>query len=115
MQRLTGHSASSTHPRVSPENVQCLMGYIVDPNVILNHICRTTGGIVSANSDYGQQTMDSHVRSGPGRRDEIHRDISRFFTETFANKTSVLQGDVVLEKTVELIPPYEHHVASRRI
>jgi len=78
------------------------MGYIVDLNVILNDICRTTGGIGSA--DYAQQAMDSHARSG--RRDEIHRDVSRFVTETFANKTSVLQGDVVLEKIVELIRQY---------
>ena len=98
----TGHSAGSTHPRVSPENVQCLMGYIVDLNVILNDICRTTGGILSA--DHAQQAMDGHVRSR--RRDEIHRDISSFVTEIFANKTSVLQGDVVLEKIVELIRQY---------
>jgi len=90
------------YDRWSPENVQCLMGYIVDLNVILNDICRTTGGIVSA--DYARQAMDSHVRSG--RKDEIHRDISRFVTEAFANKTSVLQGDVVLEKMVELIRQY---------
>ena len=78
------------------------MGYIVDLNVILNDICRTTGGIVSAN--YAQQAMDRHVRSG--RRDEIHQDIINFVTGTFANKTSVLEGDVVLEEIVELIRQY---------
>ena len=90
------------HSHVSPENVQCLMGYIVDLNVILNEICRTTAGNVSANCV--QQAMDNHV--GSGRRDEIHRDISNFVTGTFANKTSVLQGDVVLEEIVELIRQY---------
>ena len=78
------------------------MGYIVDLNVILNDICRTTGGIVSA--DYAQQAMDRHVRSRC--RNEIHRDIGSFVRETFADKTSVLQGDVVLEKIVELIRQY---------
>jgi len=75
------------------------MGYIVDLNVILNDICRTTAGKVQAN--YVHQAMDRHVRSGP--RDAIHRDINSFIT---ANKTSVFQGDVVLEKIVELIWQY---------
>ena len=78
------------------------MGYIVDLNVILNDLCRTTAGDVSAH--YVKQAIDSHVRSG--RRDDIHRDISNFVTATFANKTSVLQGDVVLEEIVELIRQY---------
>ena len=76
------------------------MGYIVDLNVILNDICRTTLGSVSAN--YVQQVMDRHVRSG-GPRDAIHRDISNFMT---ANKTMVPQGDVVLEKIMDLIWQY---------
>ena len=91
------------HSHVSPENVQCLMGYIVDLNVILNNICRTTAGNVLANNV--QQAIDGHVRSG-GLRDRIHRDISSFVTRTFADKTSVLQGDVVLDEIVELIQRY---------
>jgi len=75
------------------------MGYIVDLNVILNDICRTTAGKVAAN--YVQQAMDRHDRSGP--KDAIHRDINSFIT---ANKTSVPQGDVVFEKIVELIWQY---------
>jgi len=78
------------------------MGYIVDLNVILNDICKTTGGIVSAAC--AQQAMDRHVRSG--RRDEIHRDIINFVAGTFADNTSVLEGDVVLEEIVELIRQY---------
>jgi hypothetical protein len=78
------------------------MGYIVDLNVILHDICRTTAGDVSAN--YVQQAMDNHVRLG--RRSEIHQDISAFVTGTFANRTSALQGDVVLEEIVELIRRY---------
>ena len=76
------------------------MGYIVDLNVILNDICRTTIGIVSAN--HVQQVMDRHVRSG-GPRDAIHHDIRNFIT---ANKTLVPQGDAVLEKITELIWQY---------
>ena len=76
------------------------MGYIVDLNVILNDICRTTLGSVSANNV--QQVMDRHVRLG-GPRDAIHCDISNFIT---ANKTSVPQGDVVLENIVDLIWQY---------
>lgn len=87
---------------VSPENVQCLMGYIVDLNVILNDICRAITGIVSAK--YAQQVMDRHVNSG--HRDAIHRDIRNFVAGTFADKPSVLQGDVVLEEIVELIRRY---------
>lgn len=90
------------HSHVSPQNIQCLMGYIIDLNVILNDLCRTTAGDVSAN--FVQQTMDSHVRSG--RRDDIHRDISKFVTATLANKTPVLQRDVVLEEILELIRQY---------
>ena len=78
------------------------MGYIVDLNVILNDLCRTIAGDVSAN--YVQQAIDGHVRSG--RRVDIHRDISNFVKVTFANKTSVFQGDVVLAKIVELIRQY---------
>ena len=78
------------------------MGYIVNLNVILNDLCRTFAGDASAN--YVQQAIDNHVRSG--RRGDIHRDISKFVTATFANKNSVLQGDVVLEQIVELIRQY---------
>ena len=94
------YSIDSIHSHVSPENIQCLMGYIVDLNVILNDICRTTLGSVSANNV--QQVMDRHVRLG-GTRDAIHCDISNFIT---ANKTSVPQGDVVLENIVDLIWQY---------
>ena len=76
------------------------MGYIVDLNVILSDICRISLGSVSAN--YVQQVMDRHVRSG-GPRDAIQRDISNFMT---ANKTMVPQGDVVLEKIMDLIWQY---------
>jgi hypothetical protein len=83
------------------------MGYIVHLNGILNDICMTILGRVSAN--YVQQVMDRHVRSG-GLRDAIPRDISNFIT---ANKTLVPQGDVVLEKIMDLNlavlwPPLSH-------
>jgi hypothetical protein len=89
---------------VSQENVRCVMGYIVDLTVILDDIFRIAAGNVSA-SDV-QSATDRHIRSG--RRDRIHRDIGSFVTETFAIRFTVpqAQGDLVLEKIIDLIRHY---------
>jgi len=77
------------------------MGYIVDLTVILDDIFRTTSSNVSTNDV--QSAMDRHV--GSGLRDRIHRDIRNFVQETFAIRFKA-QGDLVLEKIIELIRRY---------
>jgi len=86
----------------SQENVQCVMGYIIDLTVILNDIFRVGSGNVSA-SDI-QPAVDGHVRSGC--RDRIHQEIRSFVTETFAIGFSVPQRDLILERITELIRQY---------
>ena len=87
---------------VSQENVQCVMGYIIDLTVILNDIFRVGSGNVSA-SDI-PSAVDGHVSSG--RRDGIHREIRGFATETFEIGITVLQRDLILERITELIQRY---------
>ena len=87
----------------SQENVQCVMGYIVNLTVILDDIFRTAAGIVT--EDAALRVMGTHVRSG--RRDRIHRDIRSFVT--FVIRSPVRPGpqkDLVLEKIVDLISQY---------
>ncbi|KAH9980733.1 hypothetical protein BJV74DRAFT_887561 [Russula compacta] len=88
--------------RGSPENVRCMMGYIVDLTVILDDIFRTTGGTVSFND--AQSAVNRHVKSGS--RDRIYREIRSFVTETFAIRFAVPQKDLVLDKIIDLIRQY---------
>jgi hypothetical protein len=92
---------------VSQENVQCVMGYIVDLTVILDDVFRIAAGSVSDNDV--QTAMDTHASSG--RRDRIHQDIRSFVTETFALRFMVSKKDLVLEKMDDLI---RHYCASSR-
>ncbi|KAI0285610.1 hypothetical protein BC826DRAFT_1189613 [Russula brevipes] len=86
----------------SQENVQCVMGYIVDLTVILDDIFRTAEGNVSLN--HVRSAVDRHVRSG--RRDRIHQDIRSFVTETYSIRFKDLQRDLALEKIIDLIRQY---------
>jgi len=87
---------------VSQENVQCVMGYIVDLTVILDDIFRTAEGNVSLNDV--RSAVDQHVRSG--RRGRIHQDIRSFVTETYSIRFKDLQRDLALEKIIDLIRQY---------
>ena|SRR6266850_999432 len=86
--------------RGSQENVQCVMGYIVDLTVILDDIFRMPAGNVL--SDDVQKALDRHT----GRRDRIHGDINSFVTETFESRLKVPQRDLILEKIIDLIRRY---------
>ena len=88
----------------SQENVQCMMGYIVNLTVILDGIFRTAAGNVTEKAV--QKVTFVHVTSG--RRDDIHRDIRSFVTGAFAVRFAVplAQQDLVLEKIIELIRKY---------
>jgi len=97
-----GFNLSQPYSHVSQENVQCLMGYIIDLTVILDNIFRTTAGYVTA--DDAQRAMDRHRSSS--RRERIHRDICNFATETFATEAPIPQRDPVLAKIVDLIGEY---------
>ena len=76
------------------------MGYIVNLTVILDGIFKSG----SATDSVALKVTNSHIRSG--RRDNIHRDIRSFVTETFAIRFAVPQKDLVLEKIVDLIRQY---------
>jgi hypothetical protein len=78
------------------------MGYIINLTVILNDVFRATGGNVTENA--ALKVMDTHVRSG--RRDNLHRDIRSFVTETFSIRFAVPQKDLILEKIIHLISQY---------
>ena len=78
------------------------MGYIVDLTVILDDIFRTAGDNVTESAVL--RVMGKHVRSG--RKDNIHRDIHSFVTETFSIRFAVPEKDLVLEKTIDLIRQY---------
>jgi hypothetical protein len=78
------------------------MGYIINLTVILNDILRTGSGNVTENATL--KATNAHVRSG--QRDNIHRDIRSFVTETFAIRSAIPQKDLVLEKIVALIRQY---------
>jgi len=86
----------------SQENVQCVMGYIIDLTVILNDIFRGVSGNVSG-SDI-QSAVEGHVSSGC--RDRIHQEITNFVTETSAIGFTVPQRDLILERITELIGRY---------
>jgi len=88
--------------RGSPENVRCVVGYIVDLTVVLDGIFRITAGEMSSSG--ADQILDRHVKSG--RKDAIHRDIRSFITEAFVTRFSVPQKDLVLEKTIDLIKQF---------
>ena len=92
--------------RARPENIRCVMGYIVNLIVILDGIFRAVSGNGMENT--AQEVMGDHVRSG--RRDSIHRDIRKFVTDTFPNRFNtpqdILQKDLVLEKIIDLIWQY---------
>jgi hypothetical protein len=92
---------SQSFSYVRPENVRCVMGYIVDLTVILDDIFRMTAGNVSVHDV--QMAMDRHVSSGS--RDGIHGDISNF-VETFKSRSTVPQRDLALEKIIDLIRRY---------
>ena len=89
-------SQSFSYP--SPENVRCVMGYIVDLTVILDDIFRMAAGNVV------QKAMERHVSSG--RRDRIHGDIRSFVTEKFESRYTETGRDLVLEKIIGLIRQY---------
>ncbi|KAH9960954.1 hypothetical protein BJV74DRAFT_954554 [Russula compacta] len=84
--------------RGSPENVQCIMGYIVDLTKILDDIFRTADGNVSINDV--QLAMIRHVRSG---QDKIHWNIRGCVTHAFATRHTAPGKDMILEKIIELI------------
>jgi hypothetical protein len=85
------------------ENVQCVMGYIVNLTVILDEMFRTAASNV-VTEDAALMVMETYVRSS--RRDSIHQDIRRFVTETFPNRFANPQKDLVLEKIIDLIRQY---------
>ena len=95
------NSLSFSHS--SQENVQCLMGYIVNLTVILDDIFRTATGNVT--EDAALKVMGNHVRSG--RRDRIHRDIRNFITFVIRSPVRLTpQKDLVLEKVIDLLRQY---------
>ena len=87
---------------ISQENVQCMMGYIVNLTVILDDIFKTAAGNATENAVL--KVTFAHVMSG--RRDSIHRDIRSFVTEAFAMRFAVPQQDLVLENIIGLIRKY---------
>ena len=105
------------HSHISQENVQCLMGYIVDLIVILGDIFRTTAGYVSTIDALA--AIDRHVEQG--WRGMIHQDIRHFVIETFVTSSNTVpQRDLVLEKIMALIqqycsPPFPEADADRDV
>ena len=75
-----------------------MMGYIVNLTVILDAIFGTTAG--NATEIATLKAMGTHVRSGC--RDDIHRDIRSFVTETFSIRFAIPEKDLVLEKIISL-------------
>jgi len=88
--------------RGSPENIRCVVGYIVDLTVIMDGIFKVAAGDLLP--DYADQVLERHVRSG--YREAIHRDIRSFVMEAFALRFSLPQKDLLLEKTIDLIEQY---------
>ena len=85
------------------ENVQCVMGYIVNLTVIMDGISRTAAGNVTENA--ALKVMSAHVRSG--RRDSIHRDIRSFVAFVIRSPVRPApQKDLVLERIIDLIRKY---------
>jgi hypothetical protein len=89
----------------SPENVRCVVGYIVDLTVIMDGILRLAAGDMSP--EHVLQAIEGHERSG--RRDAIHRDIRSFVAEALAISYSVLGEDLCLERIIDLIKQYCVH------
>ena len=87
---------------ISPKNVRCIMGYIIELTVIFDGIFRIAAGDMSPED--AQQVFDWHVTSG--HRDAIHRDIRSFITEAFAIRFSVPQKDLFLERIIDLIKQF---------
>ncbi|KAN0136727.1 hypothetical protein V8E53_005497 [Lactarius tabidus] len=83
----------------SPENVRCVVGYIVDLTVIMDGIFRVAAGDMAPK--HALQVLDRHEKSG--RKDLIHRDIRSFIAEAFAIRFSVPGKDLVLERIIDLI------------
>ena len=89
--------------RGSLENIRCVMGYIVNLNVILDDISRIRAGNVT--EDAALRVMGTYVRSG--RRDGIHRDIRSFVAFVISSPARpASQKDLVLEKIIDLIRRY---------
>lgn len=86
-------------PDGSPENVRCIMGYIVDLTKILDEVFRTASGSVSV--DDVQSAMNRHVTSSLS--DKIHWDIRGCVTLAFETRFTFPQKDLTLEKMIELI------------
>jgi hypothetical protein len=100
-------SLSQSLSPVSQENVQCVMGYIVDLTVILDGVFRIAAGSVS--DEDIQTAINKHASSDC--RDRIHRDIRNFVTEAFTSRFKVSKKDMVLEKIDDLI---RHYCVSSR-
>ena len=95
-------SLSGSLSHTSQENVQCVMGYIVNLTVILDGVFKAAAGSVT--EDVVLKVTDAHVESG--RRDDIHRDIRSFVTKTSAIRSAVPQKDLAFEKIVDFIKRY---------
>jgi hypothetical protein len=87
---------------VSGEHVRSVMGYIVDLTVVLDDIFRI--GNASVSVDQVEAALDRHMRSD--RRDRIHRDISDLVADTLANRFTMSQTDMALEKIIDLLGRY---------
>ena len=83
-----------------PNNVRCLMGYIVNLMVILDAIFSTTSGDISREEVL--RVMKRHMNSG---YKGIHHDIREFVRE-FAKRFSELPKDSILEKIIDLIQKF---------
>ena len=92
----------------SPENVRCVVGYIVDLTVIMDGIFRVAAGEMSPK--HALQVVNRHERSG--RRDAIHRDVRSFIAEAFVIRFSVPGKDLVLERIIDMIKQYSVHPSS---
>ena len=85
----------------SQENVQCVMGYIVNLTVILDVLFRRCPTNVT--EFYALEVMGAHIKYG--RMDSIHKDI-RSFIAGESTRFAVPQKDLVFEKIVGLIRKY---------
>ncbi|KAF8264358.1 hypothetical protein EI94DRAFT_1738614 [Lactarius quietus] len=84
-----------------PKDVRCLMGYIVNLMAILDTIFNTIPDDVSL--DTILLVIQRHVDSG--HKNGIHQDIREFVT-AFADRFSVLQTDIILERIIDLVQKY---------
>lgn len=79
------------------------MGYILNLMVILDAIFRTTSGDISISLENILLVIERHEGSDHNHR--IHRDIRDFVT-AFADKFSVSQRDLILERIIDLIQKF---------